>query len=148
MKRGDETGVEQAMSTTLRIKTRHAKDIIDLTDRLEEAITQADLEEGLCTAFVTHTTAAITTGEIGEGTEQDLLDVVEQFIPKIKFRHAHNPSHAWSHMASSVLGPSLTIPFSSGKLVLGTWQSVLLVELDGPRERSVHVTLVPASAGT
>ncbi|HET9962542.1 MAG TPA: secondary thiamine-phosphate synthase enzyme YjbQ [Nitrospiraceae bacterium] len=131
------------MSHTLRIKTNRAKEIVDLTERLEQAIGQAGMKEGLCSIFVTHTTAAITTGEIGEGTEQDLLDVVEQFIPKIPFRHAHDPSHAWSHMASSVLGPSLTIPVSGGTLALGTWQSVLLVELDGPRERTVHVTLVP-----
>jgi secondary thiamine-phosphate synthase enzyme len=131
------------MSHTLRIKSNRAKEIVDLTERLEQAIGQAGMKEGLCSIFVTHTTAAITTGEIGEGTEQDLLDVVEQFIPKIPFRHAHDPSHAWSHMASSVLGPSLTIPVSGGTLALGTWQSVLLVELDGPRERTVHVTLVP-----
>jgi secondary thiamine-phosphate synthase enzyme len=131
------------MSHTLRIKTNRAKEIVDLTERLEQAIGQAGMKDGLCSIFVTHTTAAITTGEIGEGTEQDLLDVVEQFIPKIPFRHAHDPSHAWSHMASSVLGPSLTIPVSSGTLALGTWQSILLVELDGPRERTVHVTLVP-----
>jgi secondary thiamine-phosphate synthase enzyme len=86
----------------------------------------------------------LTTGEIGEGTEKDLLQVVEQMIPPIQFRHAHDPSHAWSHMASSILGASLTVPVSAGKLVLGTWQSVMLVELDGPRERTIHVTLLPS----
>jgi secondary thiamine-phosphate synthase enzyme len=92
-----------------------------------------------------HTTAALTTGEVGEGTEEDLLDVVQQMIPRIRFRHGHNPSHAWSHMASSILGPSLMVPIANGKLVLGTWQSVLLVELDGPRDREVQVTLVPVT---
>ncbi|MBS0169454.1 MAG: YjbQ family protein [Nitrospira sp.] len=130
------------MTETFRIKTRQKKDIFDLTERLSDAIEQAGVNDGLCTVFVSHTTAAITTGEIGEGTEQDLLDVVEAMIPMIRFRHAHNPSHAWSHMASSILGPSLTIPISEGRLLLGTWQSVLLVELDGPRERTVHVTML------
>lgn len=129
------------MTETLRIKTRQKKDIVDLTERLSNAIEQAGVNDGLCSVFVSHTTAAVTTGEIGEGTEQDLLDVVEAMIPKIRFRHAHDPSHAWSHMASSLLGPSLTIPIADGRLLLGTWQSVLLVELDGPRERTVHVTL-------
>jgi secondary thiamine-phosphate synthase enzyme len=86
----------------------------------------------------------LTTGEIGEGTEEDFLQVVAQMIPRIAFRHAHNPPHAWSHMASSILGPSLAIPVSAGRLVLGTWQSVMLVELDGPRQRDVHVTLIPS----
>ena len=102
------------------------------------------MQEGLCCVFVTHTTASVTTGEIGEGTERDFLQVMEEMIPRIQFRHAHDPSHAWSHMASSILGPSLTIPVTAGKLVLGTWQSVMLVELDGPREREVNVTLVPS----
>ncbi|MDK2743562.1 MAG: secondary thiamine-phosphate synthase enzyme YjbQ [Nitrospira sp. BO4] len=132
------------MAEVLRIKTSAPKEVVDLTDRLEAIVRKAKLQDGVCVLFVTHTTAAVTTGEIGEGTEQDLLQVVEKMIPRIQFQHAHNPAHAWSHMASSILGPSLTVPVSGGKLVLGTWQSVMLVELDGPRERTVHVTLVPA----
>jgi len=132
------------MAEVLRIKTSAPKEVVDLTDRLEAIVRKAKLQDGVCVLFVTHTTAAVTTGEIGEGTEQDLLQVVEKMIPRIQFQHAHNPAHAWSHMASSILGPSLTVPVSGGKLVLGTWQSVMLVELDGPRERTVHVTLLPA----
>jgi secondary thiamine-phosphate synthase enzyme len=131
------------MGDALQINTTAAKEIIDLTDRLEPVIRKAKLQEGLCALFVTHTTAALTTGEIGEGTDEDLLKVVEEVIPRIRFQHAHNPAHAWSHMASSILGPSLAVPVSAGKLVLGTWQSVMLVELDGPRERIVYVTLIP-----
>lgn len=126
----------------LKIKTERLKQVVDLTDRVNRILSENMAAEGLCCVFVTHTTACLTTGEVGEGTEKDLLDVVEQMIPKINFRHGHDPSHAWSHMASSILGPSLTIPVLDGALVLGTWQSVLLVELDGPRERDVHVTLI------
>jgi secondary thiamine-phosphate synthase enzyme len=126
----------------LRIKTRQRKQVIDLTDQLNMLIAKRKIREGLCSVFVAHTTAAITTGEMGEGTEEDLLEVVEQMIPSIKFRHAHDPSHAWSHMAASILGPALQMSISAGKLLLGTWQSVLLLELDGPREREVHVTLI------
>lgn len=131
-------------TAVLPIKTTGLKQVVDLTEPLQAMIRNAKMEEGLCSVFVTHTTAAVTTGEIGEGTEQDFLQVVEQMIPRIQFRHAHDPSHAWSHMVSSILGPSLTIPVSSGTLVLGTWQSVMLVELDGPRERHVQVTLLSA----
>jgi secondary thiamine-phosphate synthase enzyme len=132
------------MAEVLKVGTAHLKEVVDLTDRVHALIRRANMRHGLCSLFVSHTTAALTTGEIGEGTEQDLLDVVEQIIPSIRFRHAHDPSHAWSHMAASLLGPSLTLPVSDGQLALGTWQSVLLVEMDGPRERTVHVTLVPA----
>ena len=126
---------------TMRIKTDRLKQIVDLTDGVHAVIARSKMTEGVCCLFISHTTAALTTGEVGEGTEEDLLDVVEAVIPKLDFRHAHDPSHAWSHMAASLLGPSLAIPVAGGKLVLGTWQSVLLVELDGPRDRNVHVTL-------
>jgi secondary thiamine-phosphate synthase enzyme len=130
------------MPEKLEVKTESLKEVVDLTDRLQVLIRRAEMRDGLCTVFVAHTTAALTTGEIGEGTEQDLLEVVQQVIPSIRFRHAHDPSHAWSHMAASMLGPSLTIPVLGGQLTLGTWQSVLLLELDGPRERTVYVTLL------
>jgi secondary thiamine-phosphate synthase enzyme len=126
----------------LKIKTDRLKQVVDLTDRVNALIAKRKIAEGLCCLFVTHTTACLTTGEVGEGTEKDLLDVVQEMIPKIDFRHGHDPSHAWSHMASSILGPSLTVPVSDGKLVLGTWQSVLLVELDGPRERDLNVRFI------
>ena len=132
------------MTEVLHISTTARKQVVDLTGWIEKVIRKAKIREGLCSLFVTHTTAALTTGEIGEGTEDDFLQVVEEMIPRIHFRHAHDPSHAWSHMASSLLGPSVAIPVSTGTLVLGTWQSVMLVELDGPRERSVHITLTPS----
>ncbi len=132
------------MTEVLRIGTTDRKQVVDVTDRIEKVIRKAKMQQGLCSLFITHTTAALTTGEIGEGTEDDFLQVVEQMIPRIHFRHAHDPSHAWSHMASSLIGPSLAIPVSAGTLVLGTWQSVMLVELDGPRERSIHITLIPS----
>jgi secondary thiamine-phosphate synthase enzyme len=130
---------------TLRIKTDQLKQIVDLTEQVNAAIRRKNITSGVCTLFVTHTTAGLTTGEVGEGTEEDLLDVVEQMIPRIRFRHGHDPSHAWAHMASSIRGPSLGIPIAEGRLVLGTWQSVLLVELDGPRQREVHLTVTAAS---
>lgn len=130
------------MTELLHIKTRQLKEVVDLTEIVQSVIRKAHMQEGLCSVFVTHTTAAVTTGEIGEGTEQDFLQIVEHMIPRIQFRHAHDPSHAWSHMAASILGPSLTIPVSAGSLVLGTWQSVMLVELDGPRERNVYVSMI------
>ncbi len=132
------------MKHLLRVTTTRAKEAVDMTDRVNDAIAAAGIQEGLCVLFVAHTTAALTTGEVGEGTEEDLLEVVEQVIPRIDFRHAHNPSHAWSHMASSLLGSSLALPVSKGSLTLGTWQSVLLIELDGPRQRDIHVRVIPA----
>lgn len=122
------------------VTTSAKREVIDITEGAQELVTRAGIRDGLCHLFVQHTTAALVVQEVGEGTEEDLLEVVDKMIPKIEFRHAHDPSHAPDHMIASVLGPSLTVPVEAGQLSLGTWQRVLLVELNGPRERSVLIT--------
>lgn len=129
------------MIKQLVIKTINTQQVIDLTDDVQKFLTEVKNQDGSCTIFVQHTTCAITTGEMGEGTEDDLLEVLKNLIPSIQFRHIHNPTHAWTHMAASLLGTSLTIPFIQGKLATGKWQSILLVELDGPRERKVMLSI-------
>lgn len=118
--------------------------MLDLTVRVEQFLAQANVSEGLCNLFVAHTTACITTGEAIEGTDLDLMETLEQMIPRINFRHGHDPSHAPDHMISSILGASLTIPIQDAKLRLGTWQRVLLVECNGPKDRKVVLTIIPA----
>jgi secondary thiamine-phosphate synthase enzyme len=129
-------------TTTITISTKRDKQVIDITDRVQQFISQAGARDGLCNLFVTHTTACITTGEAIEGTDEDLMEVLEKMIPAIRFRHAHDPSHAPDHMISSIVGASLTLPVRGGELVLGTWQRVLFVECNGPRHRDVVITLL------
>lgn len=131
-------------STTIKISTRRDKQVLDITDRVQHFVSQSGVDTGLCNVFVTHTTAGLTTGESIEGTDEDLMEVLERIIPKIKFRHQHDPSHAPDHMISSIVGPSVMIPVSGGKLEVGTWQSILLVECNGPRERKIVVTVLEA----
>jgi secondary thiamine-phosphate synthase enzyme len=126
---------------TLRVETKGRKHIVDITAKLHGMIRGKNFTDGMCHVFLPHTTAALIIGEVGEGTDDDFLQVAEEIIPKIRFRHAHNPSHAWSHMAASLIGASLSLPVVNGELSLGTWQSVWLVELDGPRERHIMVGL-------
>ncbi|MFY9554398.1 MAG: secondary thiamine-phosphate synthase enzyme YjbQ [Blastocatellia bacterium] len=129
-------------STTLTISTLRSKQVVDITDQAQQYISQSGISSGLCNAFVTHTTAGLTTGESIEGTDEDLMEVLERIIPKIKFRHAHDPSHAPDHMISSIIGASVTIPIVGGALQLGTWQRILLVECNGPRERQIVLTVL------
>ena len=129
-------------STTITISTRRDKQVIDITDRVQQYVATTGTASGLCSVLVMHTTAGITTGESTEGTDEDLMEVLERIIPRIKFRHHHDPSHAPDHMISSIVGASLTIPIWNGKLQLGTWQSVLLVESNGPRDRKIVVTVL------
>ncbi|HJQ26272.1 MAG TPA: secondary thiamine-phosphate synthase enzyme YjbQ [Blastocatellia bacterium] len=131
-------------TTTITISTRRDKQVIDITNRVQQFLSESGARDGLCNVFVTHTTACVTTGEAIEGTDEDLMEVLEKMIPAIRFRHAHDPSHAPDHMISSILGASLTVPVRNGELVLGTWQRVLFVECNGPRSREVVITFVQA----
>jgi len=97
-------------------------------------------DASFCLVFVAHTTCAITTADLDPGTDLDLLDAVWEMIPKLNYRHPHNPAHVPAHLASSIIGPSVSIPVENGELILGTWQRIILVELDGPRERELVVT--------
>jgi len=127
------------MVETLQVKSNQKREVVEITDLIQGRINSAKAVSGVCTIFVEHTTAALTTGEFGEGTDEDLLETMEKIIPNIKFRHLHNPAHAAEHMISSILGTSLVVPIVEGKLTLGRWQRILLVELSGPRTRSITI---------
>ncbi|HKG22651.1 MAG TPA: secondary thiamine-phosphate synthase enzyme YjbQ [Blastocatellia bacterium] len=131
-------------STQITVRTERDKQVLDITGRVESFLAQAGVEDGLCNIFVLHTTAALTTGEAIEGTDEDLMETLERIIPRLNFRHGHDPSHAPDHMISSIVGASLTVPVREGRLLLGTWQRVLFVECNGPRSRSVAITVAGA----
>ncbi len=125
---------------TLTISTKQKDQIIDVTDRVESYLREAHTENGLCTVFVAHTTSAITTADLDPGTDRDFLDALRGMLPHLKYRHPHDPGHAPDHLLSSIIGPSVTVPYANGRLLLGVWQRIVLVELDGPRQRTVHVS--------
>ncbi|MFL6216251.1 MAG: secondary thiamine-phosphate synthase enzyme YjbQ [Blastocatellia bacterium] len=130
-------------ATTITISTKRDKQVIDITNRVQQFLSETGADNGLCHVFVLHTTACITTGEAIEGTDEDLMETLEKMIPAIRFRHAHDPSHAPDHMISSIVGASLMVPVRGGELVLGTWQRILFVECNGPRNREVTITVLP-----
>jgi secondary thiamine-phosphate synthase enzyme len=98
---------------------------------------------GICSLLVLHTTAALTTADLDPGTDLDMLDAFEAMMPKLRYRHPHDPRHVPDHILSAVIGTSIALPFENRKLLLGTWQRVVLIELDGPRERELVVTVTP-----
>lgn len=125
----------------LNIPTNQKRQIVDITDKVNEEIYKQNFKEGVCNLFVTHTTAALTCADLDPGTDQDYLDAFEKLVPKLDYQHPHDPSHMPDHILSSLIGTSLSIPIEDGKLVLGTWQRVVLVELDGSRDRTVMLNL-------
>jgi len=130
----------QIHTTTRTIETHDTREIIDITDHVARSI--AAQGAGHCSLFVTHTTAALTTANLDPGTDLDMLDAFNELIPALNYRHPHDPAHAPDHILATLIGPSVTIPIRDGSLMLGTWQRVVLIECDGPRTRTLHVTTV------
>jgi len=121
----------------LAIKTRKKREVLDITDEIESQLSGS----GLCHVLVLHTTAALTTADLDPGTDLDMLDAFEAMIPKLRYRHPHNPAHVPDHILSALIGTSLSLPFEGGKLQLGTWQRLVLIELDGPRPRELALSI-------
>ena len=126
------------------VATHKKREIVDITEQVTSHLAKLDQSGagGICCLNVLHTTAALTTADLDPGTDLDMLDAFEAMMPKMRYRHPHNPEHVPDHILSSLIGTALTLPVESGSLVLGTWQRVILVELDGPRKRELVLTLL------
>jgi secondary thiamine-phosphate synthase enzyme len=125
---------------TFTVSTRKKDQVLDITSTVEQYLRDEKNTDGLCSLFVAHTTCALTTADLDPGTDQDLLDALRHLLPHLSYRHPHDPSHTPDHILSSILGASLVIPYARHQLLLGTWQRVILVELDGPRQRALHLS--------
>jgi secondary thiamine-phosphate synthase enzyme len=126
----------------IAVKTRKKREFLDITDTVQ-ALLQKDHSQatGVCNLLILHTTAALTTADLDPGTDLDMLDAFEAMIPRLRYRHPHNPAHVPDHILSALIGTSVALPFERGRILLGTWQRVVLIELDGPRERQLVVTM-------
>lgn len=122
---------------TITIKTYKKDEVLDITEQVEKYLQLEGKDEGICLVHALHTTCCITTADLDPGTDLDTLDFLRAIEPNISYRHPHDPSHAPDHILSSIIGPSVSIPFQHKELQLGTWQRIVLIELDGPRERKV-----------
>jgi len=130
------------LTTELRIRTKHKREMIDLTPQVAEIVRDSGVAEGLCNVYVAHATAAVVVNENDDPNVcVDTLDALDKLIPAGVWRHDRVDGNAASHIQAAILGPSETIPVQQGRLLLGTWQAVMLVELDGPRERRIVVTI-------
>ena len=121
-------------------------DIIDLTAKVRDQIGQEKIQKGLATLFVSGSTAALTTLEHEPGLVQDLKEFVERLIPSGKKYHHDDrwgDDNGFSHLRASLFGPSLQIPIENGRLLLGTWQQIVLVDFDNrPRTREIVLQIM------
>ena len=127
----------------LHFDTKGEVDIRDITENVNRALRESEIEDGIVTIFVPGATGAVTTIEYEPGLLQDLPAALERLFPKgIEYEHEYrwHDGNGHSHVRASFLGPSLTVPFRNKTLMLGTWQQVVFVELDN-KKRSRRVIL-------
>ena len=126
---------------TFQVQTRRRAQLVDITERVAEAITRSGVSEGTCHVFVPHTTAGVTINEGADpAVAADIESLLGEIVPKeAAFEHAEGNSD--SHIKTVLVGPSCTAPVRDGKLALGTWQAIFLCEWDGPRTRRVEVAV-------
>jgi secondary thiamine-phosphate synthase enzyme len=134
------------VSQNISIKTKGEVDIIDITDRIQRAVEGSGLETGIATIFVPGSTGALTTIEYEPGLLHDLPAALERLAPRgIDYEHERrwHDGNGHSHVRASIMGPSLTVPFNDGRLMLGTWQQIVFVELDvRHRSRDLVVQII------
>lgn len=121
-----------------RVKTRKKIARVDITEEVERAARGLGAKSGALLVSVPHTTAAVTVGETwDEDVTTDVERALAAWVPDVRFDHAEGNSPA--HFLSEAIGVSCLVPLEDGKPVLGRWQGIVLIELDGPRERTVRV---------
>ena len=144
---------EKAAYRVMKIQTRKLVeetegycDIIDITPKVQEQIQKERIKIGLATLFVSGSTAALTTMEYEPGLIKDLKELLERFIPSNKKYHHDDrwgDDNGFSHLRASLFGPSLQVPIESGRLLLGTWQQIVLLDFDNrPRTREIVIQIM------
>jgi secondary thiamine-phosphate synthase enzyme len=136
------TGAEDCMIYTLKVRSHEREELIEFTKEVQDKLTDSGHQEGFVVLYVQHTTAGLTVNENADpDMPRDMLHLFRTLIPQhgMGFRHGEENSDA--HIKASLVGSSVTIPFSHGKLLLGRWQGIFLCEFDGARERQVIMTI-------
>lgn len=130
------------MIYTLKVRSREREQLVEFTADVQARLAESGARDGVCVLFVQHTTAGLTVNENADpDVPRDMLHALRTLIPQhgMNFRHAEENSDA--HIKASLVGPSVTIPFRAGQLLLGRWQGIFLCEFDGGRERQVIMTI-------
>jgi len=125
-----------------QVRTQRTRDVVDITATVARIVAESGADEAICSVYVPHATAAVVVNENDDpNIGLDLLDALDKLIPQGVWRHDRVDDNGAAHIKAAILGPGETVPVRGGKLVLGTWQCLMLVDLDGPRNRRVVVTV-------
>ncbi|MDT7602549.1 MAG: hypothetical protein QOF61_546 [Acidobacteriota bacterium] len=131
-----------AHTYTLKVRSREREELVEFTDDVRRRLKESGEREGVCVLFVRHTTAGLTINENADpDVPRDMLHCLRTLIPQhgMDFRHAEENSDA--HIKATLVGSSVTVPFSEGELLLGRWQGIFLCEFDGGRVREIVMVI-------
>ncbi len=127
----------------LKVKSRKRNEMIDITSDIQEMINKENIQTGHVIAYVPHTTAGITINEGADpSVQRDIIETLKKIIPEGGDYH-HMEGNSDAHIKASLLGSSITVLVENKRLVLGTWQHIFFYEGDGPRNRRVHIDIIP-----
>jgi secondary thiamine-phosphate synthase enzyme len=131
------------MQKELTVRSQRRYQMIDVTRQVAQVVADAGVATGLCSVYVPHATAAVVINENDDPNLcDDVLDALAALVPEGKWRHDRVDRNGAAHIKAAMLGPGETVPVRNGRLLLGTWQAIMVVELDGPRERRLVITVV------
>lgn len=132
-------------SRRLKLSSRGNADVINITDDVADILRDVNIQSGIVTISVIGSTGAMTTIEYEPGLTQDIKDVLDRLIPAGHYEHdrAWGDGNGHSHLRSSLIGPSLTIPFNDQQMILGTWQQIVFIDFDNrPRDRQIVLQFI------
>src|SRR5919112_4384265 len=132
------------MSThRIMLRSREREDLVEFTGEVSELLRESGMREGVCVLFVRHTTAGLTVNENADpDVPRDMLHCLRALIPQHGMGFKHGEQNSDAHIKATLVGPSITVPFADGELLLGRWQGVFLCEFDGPRRREVVLSII------
>jgi secondary thiamine-phosphate synthase enzyme len=123
---------------TLKVRSQQREELVEFTGEVQSRLTESGAQEGVVVLYVQHTTAGLTINENADpDVPRDMLHALRTLIPQHGMGFHHGEENSDAHIKASLVGPSVTIPFAGGKLLLGRWQGIFLCEFDGGRERKV-----------
>ncbi|RJS85194.1 YjbQ family protein [Candidatus Bathyarchaeota archaeon] len=136
-------------SEDIRLSTSRRMEILDITDKVYNVVARSGISNGLVNLWVPHSTAAIAVNEHDVDLWDDILNILQKIAP-LQGGYKHNAKYGWSlreqnahaHILNCLIKPGVSIPLENGKLRLGTWQSILFIEMDGSRSRRIHVQVM------
>jgi secondary thiamine-phosphate synthase enzyme len=128
--------------SSVEVRSRGQTDWLDISAEVKRIVADSGVREGICVVFVPHTTAAVTINENADSDVPHDLNIALNMISPDRREFLHGEGNSAAHTKTSLVGPSLTLIVTGGKLLTGTWQGIWFTEFDGPRTRTVHVRVL------